>query len=294
MEYDIVIVGGGPAGLTAGIYAVRRKLKTLIVERQAFGGQMLLTNDIENWPGDKLVSGKDLSDRMEAHASSLGVDFLFDEVKGIQVTEGFNIILRNNEVKCKAVVLAMGGQHKKLKVVGEEEYSGKGVSYCATCDAPFFRGKAVAVIGGGNMACEDAIYLNEIAGKTYLIAGGRTADESRWDKVQNSNVEVFETNLTEILGEEFVKAIKCSDGTKKDVEGVFISVGSKPSVELAKESGVKLDERGFIDVDCDMKTNVPGIYAAGDITGGVPQISTAVGQAATAALRAYSYIKSKN
>jgi len=294
MEYDIIIVGAGPAGLTAGIYAVRRGLKTLVVERQASGGQMLLTNDIENWPGDRQVTGADLSARMESHAKDLGVEIIFDEVKGLDLAgEPKKAILRNSEVETAAVILATGGTHKKMAAEGEEEFTGKGVSYCATCDAPFFRGKDVAVIGGGNMAVEDALYLSELAANVHLVADKRTADEARWQKVEGSSIKVHEGTLKRVAGDAFVTSITLSDDSEIPVNGVFISAGSKPSSQLAEEAGIKLTERGFIDVDRDMQTNVDGAFAAGDVTGGIPQISTAVGEGATAALRAYAYIKSR-
>lgn len=292
-DFDVVIVGGGPAGLTAAIYCVRRKLNTAVVERLALGGQMLLTNEIGNWPGDKLISGVDLAARMEEHAKSLGVNFIFDEANGIDVSGAEKkVLLRDRPLSCKALILAMGGQHKKLKVKGEEEYAGKGVSYCATCDGPFFKGKAIAVAGGGNMALEDALYMSEMASKVYLISPKITAEEVLTDKVKASQAEIITDELAEISGETLVKKITLKSGRSLDVEGVFIAVGSKPSTELASEAGVELDERGFIKVGRGMETNVKGVFAAGDVTGGIPQISTAVGDGATAALKAYGHVKS--
>jgi len=292
MDYDVVIVGGGPAGLTAGIYCVRRKLKAVVIERGALGGQMLHTSDIENWPGDRLVKGEELARRMAEHAKSLGVEFRYDEVAGFTTDRlEKTVILRKESITCKAVILATGGQHKKAKVKGEEEYAGRGVSYCAICDGPFFKVKKVAVVGGGNMAVEDTLYLSELAAKTYLIAKKLTAEEALVEKLKKSKVETIEDGIAEVHGEGTVKAIKLLSGKTLEVEGVFISEGHTPSTELAKQVGIKLDDRGFIDVNRSMETNIPGVYAAGDVTGGIPQITTAVGEGCTAAMKAYAYVK---
>ncbi len=292
-DFDVVIVGGGPAGLTAGIYCVRRKLRTAIVERTALGGQMLLTNEIGNWPGDKLVSGIELAARMEEHVKSLDVKIIFDEVIGLDLgnTEK-KVFLRDRTLTCTTVILATGGQHKKLKIRGEEEFAGRGVSYCATCDGPFFKGKDVVVVGCGNMALEDALYLSEVASKVTLICRKFTAEEVLVEKIKAANIDaIVEDGLDEVFGGQLVKGVRLKSGKTIDAEGVFIAIGSKPSTELASEAGVGLDERGFIKVNRNMETSIPGVYAAGDVTGGIPQISTAVGEAATAALKAYSYVK---
>ncbi len=289
MESDIAIVGAGPGGMTAAIYAVRRGLKTVIIERQAPGGQMLLTNEIENWPGELLISGADLAAKMQKHCESLGVEFIYDEVKAIN--KDLSLILRSDTLNAKSIILATGGAHKKMNVQGEEELTGRGVSYCATCDAPFFSGKDVAVVGGGNMALEDALYLSEIVNSVHLIADKKTADEARWTKVEAAGIKVLSSPLAKIIGDPMVESIELSDGTSLAVSGVFISIGSKPSTQLAQEAGVALDERGFISVDRDMATSVPGSDAAGDVTGGIRQVSTGVGEGVTAALSAYSFIR---
>jgi thioredoxin reductase (NADPH) len=292
MDYDVVIVGGGPAGLTAGIYCVRRKLKVVVVERGSLGGQMNLTSEIANWPGDKLVSGPELSRRMADHAKSLGVEIIYDDVVGLDIKGKVKTAyLRQRQITSSAVILATGGQHGKLAVKGEEDFVGRGVSYCATCDGPFFKGKKVAVVGSGNMAVEDALYLSELAEKTHLVAKALRAEEALQAKLKNSRVEIVKDAIVEISGKDKVEAIRLAGGAQIPVHGIFISEGHTPSTELAKNSGIELDERGFVKVDRAMETNVPGVYAAGDVTGGIPQIATAVGEGCTAAMKAYAHVK---
>jgi len=278
--------------LTAGIYCVRRGLKAAVVERQALGGKMNMASEVENWPGDRLVRGVELAERMGGHAKSLGVEFIFNEAVGLDVKGGEKrVYLRDGELTCSAVILATGVQVAKLKVKGEEEYVGRGVSYCATCDGPFFKGKAVAVVGGGNMAVEDALYMAELASKTYLIAKEVKAEEALKEKLKSSKVEVISDSLAGVAGSESVESAALSSGRKLRVDGVFICDAGKPLTELAGQSGVKLDAKGFIKVNRDMETNVPGVYAAGDATGGVPQIAVAAGEGATAALKAYGHVR---
>ncbi len=300
MDYDLVIVGAGPAGLTAAIYAARRDLSTLVVEKALVGGQMHLTTEIGNWPGVQLTSGADLSAAMEEHVRSLGVDVLFADVTGIAATQdGNELVVGDRRITCAAVILATGGAHRKLGVAGEGRLAGRGVSYCATCDAPFFRGKTVAVVGGGNTAIEDALYLSELCKKVYLIHRRDTfrAEARRVAELQRRGVEpVINSVVEEITGEGMVSGIRVEDvntGKKTDisVDGVFVSIGNEPASGLARKAGVALDERGYAIVDAKMATNVPGVFAAGDITGGVLQIATAVGDGCRAALAAYDYVK---
>ncbi len=300
MDYDVVIIGGGPGGMTAGIYAVRRSLKTLILERGLCGGQMQITPEIGNWPGTKMITGPELSANMQEHAKSLGVEFLTEEVIDLELKgEVKKVKTRNKEINAKTVIIATGGSHRKLEAKGEDKLVGRGVSYCATCDGPLFKGKTVAVIGGGNAAVEDALYLNNLAGKTYLVhrRDEFRAEEKQMKDLEASDIElVVDTVIDEIKGDPMVEELSLNN-TKTEklssikVDGVFISIGNVPSTQLAKKAGVDLDERGFISVDRDMKTNVPGVFAAGDVIGGIPQISTAVGEGCIAALKAYMYIK---
>ncbi|MFH1402951.1 MAG: thioredoxin-disulfide reductase [Candidatus Altiarchaeota archaeon] len=300
MDYDVVIIGGGPAGMTAGIYAIRRSLKTIIIERGLCGGQMQVTTEVCNWPGVKSVPGPELSAQMEDHCRSLGVEFLNDEVIDLALDGDVKTVkTRSKGIKCKTVVIATGGQHRKLQAKGEQKFVGKGVSYCATCDGPLFKGKSVAVIGGGNAAVEDALYLNGVADKTYLVhrRGELRAEETLQEDLKKSGVEVIlDSAIEEISGDAFVselriKSNQSGEASSLKVNGIFISIGNVPSTQLAKKAGVQLDDKGFIQVGRDMRTNIPGVFAAGDVTGGIPQIATAVGEGCTAGLKAYMYIK---
>ena len=300
-EYDLIIIGGGPAGITAGIYAVRRNLKTLIIEKTEMGGTVALISEIENYPGFKRISGKELTEKFHQHAKELGVEFTIEEVTQIIKTENeFKIKTWENEYKAKAVILATGSKHRKLGVPGEEEFIGKGVSYCATCDAPFFKDKIVAIVGGGNTAVKDAKYLSEICSKVYLI---HRRDQFRADEMdveelkKRTNVEfVLNSIVEEIKGDSKVKFILVRNketGETKEIaiDGIFIDIGEVPNSDLAESLGVELDEKGFIKVNERMETNVPGVYAAGDVTGGLAQIVVAAAKGAIAAVSAYEYIR---
>ncbi len=300
MLHDVIIIGAGPAGLTAGIYAVRRNLKTLIIEKTAVGGQMLLAKEIENYPGFRHISGSDLADKMGNQAKDLGIEIVMEEVIGMNLKKEIKTITtRENQYNGKAVIIATGGMYRKLEIVGEEEFAGRGVSFCATCDAPFFKDRAVAVIGGGNTAVNDALYLSEIAKKTYLIHRKEhlRAEEIRQGKLLEQGTEVIlNTVVEEILGDKLVDSIsirniKTNEIKKLEVDGVFVSIGVVPSTVMEKSEGVEVDKKEHIVVSKYQETNIPGVFAAGDVTGGIMQVSTAVGEGCTTALSAYKYIK---
>ena len=300
MIYNVIIIGGGPAGMTAAIYAAKRELSTLLIEKGPFGGYMLLTNNIENYPGFLRISGKDLSEKMEEQVRSLNVEILNADATKIHVDGNIKkVVTTEGEYRCKSIILAVGGGHQKLEVKGEKEFTGRGVSYCATCDAPFFKGKIVAVIGGGNSAISDALYISDLAKKTYMIHRRESlrAEEARQRELKNKGVEILlNTAIEEITGDRFVSAVKIRDKetgeTKKlRLDGVFISIGTVPHSELARDAGIELDDKHFIKVDRSQETNVEGVFAAGDVTGGVLQIATAVGEGCIAALSAYKHVK---
>lgn len=300
MDYDVIIVGGGPAGLSAGIYAVRRGLSTLVIEKAFMGGQLSTAPEISNYAGFASITGLDLAAKMEEHARVAGVEFVSAEVLRVEVDGDVKkVSVEDNVYSAKACILATGVSHRHLDVPGEEKYVGKGISYCVTCDGPLFKGKKVAVIGGGNHACGDAAYLADMASKVYLIhrRDAFRAEECRVKHVLEKGVEfIMDTVVEEFSGKDLLEGVKLRNvktGEEKNlgVDGVFISIGVVPLHALAGDIGVKVDEKGFIQVDENQMTNVPGVYAAGDVTGGVLQVATAIGEGCIAALSTYEYIK---
>jgi len=265
--YDVAIIGGGPAGLSASIYSARYMLNTLLFAKD-HGGAIVEAHLVENYPGFESISGMDLSDNFRKQAKKLGVEIKDEEVKGIK--KDGDVFVVNNKHKAKKVILATGTFRRKLNIPGEGDYIGKGVSYCATCDAPFYRDKIVGVIGGSNSAARAAQLLAEYAKKVYIIY--------RRDKIRaepkicaqidkNPKIEIItNTQVKEIKGEKFVTSAVFDSGEVFMLDGLFIEIGSTPAVVLPKELGVKLDDKEYIIVDEAMKTNVKGVYAAGDIT----------------------------
>lgn len=296
--YDLIIIGGGPAGFTAGIYAQRARLKTMLLEREMLGGQIAVSDVIENYPGFPSISGAGLMEKFEAHARGLGLEIKMADVVDIQ-DKGKEKIVKTSEgdLAAKAVIVATGAKPKRLGVIGEKEFTGKGVSYCATCDGPFFKGQNVLVVGGGDTAVKEAVYLSKIAGKVYLA---HRRDELRAEKVIQE--KAFSTTNIEMLLSYILKEIKGKIGVEKvilqnlkdntlkeiQVEGVFVFVGINPTTDFVD---VEKDENGFIKTDRNMQTSVKGIFAAGDcrITP-LKQVSTAVGDGAIAAFMADRYI----
>ncbi|MBN2013702.1 MAG: thioredoxin-disulfide reductase [Candidatus Altiarchaeota archaeon] len=298
--HDVIIIGGGPAGLSAGIYAVRRGLSTLILEKKILGGQLPFVREVENYPGFKSILGKELADRMVEQVKQLGVEFLVGEMEDMNLKgEIKSIKTKEGEHACRAVIIATGGEYQKLGVSGEKEFTGRGVSYCPTCDAPFFRDKIVAVVGGGNRAVSDALYLSDVAKEVYLIhrRDKLRAEQASQEKLKEKGVKpILNAVVEEFHGDVMLKSIRIKDvetgiPAVLNVQGVFISVGTIPHTEVEKKNGVAVDEKGFIKVDRNQKTNISGVYAAGDVTGGVMQISTAVGEGCVAALSAYEHIR---
>lgn len=298
---DIVIIGGGPAGMAAGIYGARKNLKVIILENDFAGGQVVGTNIIENYPGfPEPITGPELSKRMEAQAKRNGVKFEFVPAVRIEKKDGrFHVKTEKNGYDCRVVILATGAKHRTLQVPGEEELSSRGVSYCVTCDGPLFKGRVVGVVGGGNAAAMTALFLKDIASKVYLFhrRDELRADEVLGERLEKANVEmVWDTVVKEIKGKKRLEEVvlynkKTKTESTLKLDGLFVAIGETPTAKLAEGLGVKTDERGFVVVDKDMKTNVPGVFACGDVTNGVLQITTAVGEGTIAALRAYDYIK---
>jgi thioredoxin reductase (NADPH) len=295
VENDLVIVGGGPAGLTAAIYAVRSGLNTAVVERNTLGGQVATTPLVENYPGFTQVGGKALVDLLVSHALEYVTIFQGEEVMEIQPEEGLTVLTSRRRFKTKAVLLATGATHKHLGVPGESRLSGRGVTYCSTCDGPLFKGKRVIMVGGGNSAVTEALYLHNIGAQVTVVhrRDAFRAQEHLTRYLFTANIPVlWNTEIKEIRGEDKVREVVLFNNLTEEtntmpIEGVFIAVGYIPAVELAKKLGVELTENGFIKRDEHHRTNLPGVYSAGDVEGGYKQIVTAVGQGAEAALSIY-------
>jgi thioredoxin reductase (NADPH) len=300
-KYDVIIIGGGPAGLTAGIYSSRARLKTLLIERGAIGGQAVNAWSIENYPGFKEgVNGIDLTQAMHEQATRFGVETLYDEVTGVKVKDGQKTVkTAQGTFSAKAVIIAGGSERQKLGVPGEVEFTGKGVSYCATCDGAFFKDKTVAVVGGGNSAVTEALELTKFANKIILI---HRRNELRATKIMQEKVMadpkiniLWVTVVEEIKGDKFVNAIKLrnvnmGETTDMSIDGIFVSVGSQPATAYLK-GVVQLDSVGAVIANDKLETNVPGIFAAGDIrSGSIRQVVGATGDGAAAAVNAGKYI----
>ena len=295
VENDLVIVGGGPAGLTAAIYAVRSGLNTAVVERDTLGGQVATTPLVENYPGFTQVGGKALVDLLVSHALEYVTIFQGEEVMDIQAEEGLTLITSRRRFKTKAVLLATGATHKHLGVPGESRLSGRGVTYCSTCDGPLFKGKRVIMVGGGNSAVTEALYLHNIGANVTVVHRRDTfrAQDHLTKYLFSANIPVlWNTEVKEIRGEDKVREVVLYNNVTEEtktmpMDGVFIAVGYLPAVELAKKLGVELTDDGFIKRDQHHRTNIPGVYSAGDVEGGYKQIVTAVGQGAEAAMGIY-------
>ena len=296
--YDVIIIGSGIAGLNAGLYAARASLKVLIIGSE-LGGNLNKTHKIDNWIGEPGITGLKLLNKFVKHAKKFGVEIIDDEVVSVLPKENnFNVIC-NKEYETKTVIFANGMLNRQLNVKGEDKFLGNGVHYCVTCDGPFYKNKVVAIIGGGDSAIMAALFLDNYASKVYLInKNERCKAEAILIKKMKEmkKLEILnKTNVVEVLGKKFVEKIKFDNGKELDVDGVFVEIGSVPMVNLARDLGLKLDEKQFIMVDNEMKTNVVGIYAAGDITNCtvVKQYITAAAEGAIAAKSVFSYLKRK-
>ncbi len=294
MDYELAIIGAGPAGYSAAIYATRAGIKTVIFDKSGGGGLALLSPNIENYAGFESISGIDLMEKMKQHASKYANININEEVKGISKTnDTFTIETSEKSCSVKAILFCTGTEHRKLNVPGEEELAGKGVSYCATCDGFFFKGKKVVVVGGGNSALIEAIFLKQIGCKEVFLIHRRDqlrAEKAYEDEAVEKQVKIMLNKVVEkINGEQKVEHLDLKDTvtgkkSKIEIDGIFISIGEIPQNDLAKKLQVKLDERGYIITDKQQQTNVKGVYAAGDITGGLRQVITACAEGAVAAL----------
>ncbi|EHR79706.1 thioredoxin reductase [Thermococcus litoralis DSM 5473] len=297
--WDVLIIGAGPAGFTAAIYAARYGLETLMISKD-IGGNVALTDLIENYPGfPDGISGAELANRMHEQVKKLGVPIIFDEVERIDPAEcayyegpcKFHVKTKNGKIyKARTVIIAVGAEPRKLRVPGEDKFYGRGVSYCATCDGPLFKGKDVIVVGGGNTALQEALYLKEIGVNVTLVHRREQfrADKILQDRFKKAGIPaILNTVVVEIKGNQKVesvvlKNVKTGEVFEKKVDGVFVFIGYEPKTDFVKHLGIT-DEQGYIPVDMHMRTKVKGLFAAGDITNVFKQIAVAVGQGAIAA-----------
>lgn len=294
MNYELAIIGTGPAGYSAAIYAVRSGIKIVVFDKGFGGGLAAVSPNIENYAGFESISGIDLVNKMKAHASKYTKINYNENVKSI-IKKGEEFIIETDKqsYNVKAILLCTGTEYRKLNISGEKELTGKGVSYCASCDGYFFKEKNVAVIGGGNTALVVAIFLKQIDCKNVYLIHRRNqlrAEKAYQDDAIDKGVEIiYETHVDKIIGSEKVEYLELHNVntdkvSKLSVDGVFVSIGEEPQNTLAKKLGCKLDENGYVIVDKDQRTNVKGVYAAGDITGGLRQVITACAEGAIAAL----------
>lgn len=298
--YDIIIIGAGPAGMTAAIYAGRAAKSVLVLEAVNYGGQILNTPDIENYPVEAHISGYDFSTKLFKQAKGLGAEFLFEKAVGIKNGSGNKVVVTTKgSYEARAVILATGSANRKLGLEDEEKLVGKGVSYCATCDGNFYRKKVVAVVGGGNTALEDALYLSDIAEKVYLI---HRRDSFRGEETtvgrlnQKNNVEfIYNSNVTRLISDKRLRAVEVTnkiDGSVRTVElnGLFVAVGRIPENRNYADL-VKLDDAGYVEAGEDCHTSCAGIFVAGDSrTKTLRQLVTATADGAMAATEAIKYI----
>lgn len=301
--YDLIIIGSGPAGLTASIYASRYKMANLVLAKQK-GGTIGLAHKVENYPGFVSIHGLDLMAKIEDQAQKLGAEIIYDPAESIKKkAEIFEVFTDSGKkYQAKALILATGTERRKLQIPGEEEFLGRGVSYCTTCDAPFFQDKIVALIGGSDAAVSGAIHTAEYAQKVFIIyRQAQLRAEPIWVEkaLDNPKIEpIYNTNIIEINGDQVVKGVVLDSphqGSKElALDGVFIEIGGVPGTGLAKIAGVELNQAGYVKVDKGMRTNIAGIFAAGDLTDFLPrfqQLVTVEAMGALAAASAYQFLK---
>jgi thioredoxin reductase (NADPH) len=302
-NWELIIIGAGAAGLTAGIYGARSGLKTLIIDQNLAGGTTSDAPLVENYPGFSQISGGELAEKMVVHCKKVGVTIReIEPVTGLTLSGEKKIVKTSRaEYEAKAVIVATGSHYREIGVKGEKEFHGKGVSYCGVCDGPFFKGKRVLVIGGGNSAVTTTLYLSGIAAEvvvTHRRDAFRAEEALVKDVASKKNVQVFwNTEVREIKGEKVVNKVvlyhnKKGETNEIPVDAVFVQVGEAPNSHIVQDIGIQVDEAGYVKTDIFQRTSVAGVYAAGDVTNHpVKQVGTAVGQGITAALEAYSYIR---
>lgn len=301
-HHELIILGAGPAGLTAAVYAKRSGLDVVVMEKGAVGGQITTTNDVENWPGTKQISGYDLATSLQEHAEHLGAEIRVTEITGLDLSGPKKIVQTDKgPVSADALVVCTGARHRHLNVPGETELTGRGVSYCAVCDGPFFRNEEVVVVGGGDTAVEEAEYLTRFASKVSIVHRRdklRAADMLAKRALANPKIEpVWDSVVVSVNGKTGVESVtvrnvKTNEEKQIPATGVFIFVGTLPNSEMFKGSGLGMDVNGWVIVDqATLATNIPGVFAAGDVREtGLRQMITAAADGARATMSAYAYL----
>ena len=297
--YDLIVLGGGPTAISCGIYAARFAMDVLIIGK-TFGGLIATTHVVENYPGVTSISGQGLMEMFKEHMNSLNIPYISDEIRTIEkIHDHFELHSFFQKFEAYSICIATGSERKKLGVPGEKNYAGKGVSYCATCDGPFYVDKVVCVIGGSDSAAKEALFLAQNVKKVYIIYRGKEIRAEPINKkrvYENDRIEIiYETNIVEIKGDTTVSSVIFDNGKEFKVDGVFIEIGSIPNSDLAKRVGVKTNEKGEIIISRKSETNIPGIFAAGDVADApFKQAITGVSEGVIAAYSAFDYVKEMN
>ncbi len=297
--YELIVLGGGPAAIGCAIYAARFAMDVLIVGK-TFGGLIATTHIVENYPAITSISGQGLMDMFRDHMDSLNIPYITDEIRKIEkVEDHFELHSFFQKFKTHSICLATGSDRKKLGIPGEEEFAGKGVSYCATCDGPFYKDKIISVIGGSDSAAKEALFLAQSAKKVYIIYRGEEIRAEPINKkrvFENDKIElIYKINIVEIKGDGIVKSVVFDNGKEFEIDGVFIDIGSIPNSDLAKSIGVETNKKGEVKINRKSETNIPGFFAAGDVADSpFKQAITGVSEGVIAAYSAFDYVKEMN
>jgi thioredoxin reductase (NADPH) len=297
--YDLIVLGGGPTAIGCAIYAARFAMDVLVIGK-IFGGLIATTHVVENYPAITTISGQGLMEMFREHMNSLNIPYISDEIRSIEkVEDHYELHSFFQKFKAYSICIATGSERKKLGVPGEDNYAGRGVSYCATCDGPFYSDKVVCVIGGSDSAAKEALFLAQNVKKVYIIYRGKEIRAEPINKQRvnkNEKIEIiYETNIVEIKGTTNVKSVIFDNGKEFEVDGVFIEVGSIPNSDMAEKIGVKTNEKGEIMINRKSETNIPGVFAAGDVADApFKQAITGVSEGVIAAYSAFDYVKEMN
>jgi thioredoxin reductase (NADPH) len=297
--FDLIVLGGGPTALGCAIYAARFAMDVLVVGK-TFGGLIATTHLVENYPAITSISGQGLMDMFKDHMNSLNIKYISDEIRSIEKLDDYFVLHSFfQKFKASSICIATGSERRKLGIPGEVEFAGRGVSYCATCDGPFYKDKVVCVIGGSDSAAKEALFLAQNSKKVYIIYRGEEIRAEPINKkrvLENEKIKIiYKTNIVEIKGNDTVRTIIFENGEEFEVDGVFIEIGSIPNSTLAKRIGVETNEKGEIKINRRSETNIPGIFAAGDVADApFKQAITGVSEGVIAAYSAFDYVKEMN